>query len=78
VVCERKGADHTLAALRSIRAARPGGYQLFVIMDNLSVNKTPAIRAWSQRASAELCFTPTSASWASPIEAQSGPRVKAA
>ena len=25
VVRERKGADHTLAALRSIRAARPGG-----------------------------------------------------
>jgi hypothetical protein len=27
-----KGADHTLAALKSIRAARPGGYRLFVIL----------------------------------------------
>jgi hypothetical protein len=30
---EYKGAHHTLAALESIRAARPGGYRLFVIMD---------------------------------------------
>ena len=33
VMRARKGADHTLAALKSIRAARPGGYRLFVIMD---------------------------------------------
>ena len=52
---EHKGADHTLAALKSIRAARPGGYRLFVIMDNLSANKTPAIRRWAQRENVELC-----------------------
>jgi len=73
VIRERKGADHTLAALKSIRAARPGGYRLFVILDNLSANKTPAIRAWAQRANVELCFTPTNASWANPIEPQFGP-----
>ena len=73
VVREHKGGDHTLAALKSIRAARPGGYRLFVIMDNLSANKTPAIRRWAQRANMELCFTPTNASWANPIEAQFGP-----
>jgi hypothetical protein len=39
---EHKGADHTLAALKSIRAARPDGYRLFAIMDNLAANKTPA------------------------------------
>src|SRR6266487_4404890 len=44
VMRARKGADHTLAALRSIRAARPGGYRLYVILDNLSANKTPTIR----------------------------------
>jgi hypothetical protein len=33
VTREHKGGDHTLAALKSIRAARPGGYRLFVIMD---------------------------------------------
>jgi DDE superfamily endonuclease len=69
----RKGADHTLAALKSIRAARPGGHRLFVILDNLSANKTPAIRAWAGRANVELCFTPTNASWANPIEPQFGP-----
>jgi hypothetical protein len=73
VVRERKGADHTLAALKSIRAARPGGCRLFVIMDNLSANKIPAIRRWARRENVELCFTPTSASWANPIEAQFGP-----
>jgi len=73
VTHQRKGADHTLAALKSIRAARPGGYRLFVILDNLSANKTPAIRRWAGRANVELCFTPTNASWANPIEAQFGP-----
>jgi transposase len=73
VIRTRKGGDHTLAALKSIRAARPGGYRLYVILDNLSANKTPAIRAWASRANVELCFTPTSASWANPIEAQFGP-----
>jgi transposase len=73
VMRARKGADHTLTALKSIRTARPGGYRLFVILDNLSANKTPAIRRWAARANVELCFTPVSASWANPIEAQFGP-----
>jgi len=72
-VRRRKGADHTLAAIKSIWAARPGGYRLFVILDNLSANKTPAIRRWAQRENVELCFTPVNASWANPIEAQFGP-----
>ena len=66
VTRRRKGADHTLAALKSIRAARPGGHRLYVILDNLPANKTPAIRRWAARASVELCFTPTNASWANP------------
>ena len=73
VVREHKGADHTLAALKSIRAARPGGYRLFVILDNLSANKTQVIRRWAGRENVELCFTPTNVSWANPIEAQFGP-----
>jgi DDE superfamily endonuclease len=72
VTREHKGGDHALAALKSIRAARPGGYRLFVIMDNLSANKAPAIRRWAQRENVELCFTPTSASWANPRRS-SGP-----
>jgi transposase len=67
------GGDHSLAALKSIRAARPDGAPIYVIMDNLSANKTPAVRAWAARHKVELCLTPTSASWANPIEAQFGP-----
>jgi len=73
VVRRRKGGDHTLAALKSIRAARPDGAPIYVVLDNLSANKTPAIRRWAARNKVELCFTPTNASWANPIEAQFGP-----
>ncbi|MET8146708.1 IS630 family transposase [Sphaerisporangium sp. NPDC005288] len=69
----RKGADHTLAAFKTIRAARPDGAPIYVICDNLSANKTPAIRAWAAANKVELCLTPTYASWANPIEAQFGP-----
>jgi transposase len=69
----RKGGDHTLAALKSIRAARPDGAPIYVICDNLSANKTPAIRAWAAKQKVRLCFTPVNASWANPIEAQFGP-----
>jgi hypothetical protein len=30
-------------------------------------------RRWARRENVELCFTPTNASWANPIEAQFGP-----
>lgn len=69
----RKGGDHSLSALKSIRAARPDDQQIYVIMDNLSANKTPKIRTWAAKHHVELCLTPTSASWANPIEAQFGP-----
>ena len=42
-----KGGKYTLAALKSIRAARPDDKPIYVILDNLSANKTPAIRAWA-------------------------------
>jgi hypothetical protein len=62
----RKGADHSLAALKSIRAARLDGAPIYVMMDNLSANKTPAIRTWPSKNKVRLYFTPTSASWANP------------
>jgi hypothetical protein len=43
------------------------------VRDVIHTFKTPAIRRWARRENAELCFTPTNASWANPIEAQSGP-----
>ena len=69
----RKGADHTLAALKTIRAARPDGAPIYVIIDNWSGNKTHTIRTWARRHKVELCFTPTGASWANPIEPHFGP-----
>ena len=73
VTREHKGAVHTLAALKSIRASRPGGYRLFVISGNLAANKTPAIRRWARRENAGLCLTPANVSWANPVEAHFGP-----
>jgi transposase len=73
VLHEHKGGKYTLAALKTIRADRPDGAPIYVILDNLSTNTTPAIRTWCQRHKVELCLTPTNASWATPIEAQFGP-----
>ena len=45
----------------------------YCVGDDLSANKTPAIRRWARRENVELCFTPVNASWVNPIEAQFGP-----
>jgi hypothetical protein len=44
-----------------------------VILDNLSVHLNWRIRRWAVKNKVELCFTPTYASWANPIEAHFGP-----
>ena len=69
----RKGAANTLAALKSIRAARPHGAPIYIILDNLSAHTGADIRRWAKKNEVELCFTPTYASWANPIEACFGP-----
>jgi transposase len=69
----RKGIAPTWAALKSIRAARPDGAPIYVILDNLSAHKHWRILHWAERNKVELCFTPTNASWANPIEAHFGP-----
>ncbi|GAA2455214.1 hypothetical protein GCM10010405_44040 [Streptomyces macrosporus] len=60
-------------ALRSIRAARPDGVPIHMVLDHLSAYLNRRIRRWADRNKAELCFTPTHASWADPIEAHFGP-----
>jgi transposase len=45
----RKSATNTLAALKSIRAARPGGAPIYIILDNLSAHKGTTIRTWAAR-----------------------------
>ncbi|WP_456034685.1 transposase [Streptomyces rochei] len=69
----KKGAVNTLAALKTIRAARPDGAPIYVILDNLSAHKGTDIRRWAKKHKVELCFTSTYASWANPIEAHFGP-----
>ena len=72
-VREQKGTTNTLAALKQIRAYRPDGEQIYVILDNLSAHKGEKIRNWCAKNNVELCFTPTYSSWANPIECQFGP-----
>jgi hypothetical protein len=43
------------------------------ITHNLSGHKGTDIRRWAKKNKVELCFTPTYASWANPIEAHFGP-----
>ncbi|TVT14832.1 IS630 family transposase [Amycolatopsis rhizosphaerae] len=72
IVRTRKSAANTLAALTSIRAARPDGAPIYIILDNLSAHRGQTIRNWAARNNVELCFTPTYSSWANPIEAHFG------
>jgi len=73
VVRAKKGIDNTLAAIKSIRAARPDGERVYVILDNLNAHKGKKIVAWCAKHNVELCFTPTYSSWANPIECHFGP-----
>lgn len=52
---------------------RPDGAPIHVAPDNLSAHKGTEIRRWARKNKVELCFTPTHASWANPIEARFGP-----
>lgn len=69
----RKSIDHTWAVLRTIRAVRPDGAPIYVILDNLSAHTNWRTKRWAAKNKVELCFTPTYASWANPIEAHFGP-----
>ena len=51
---QKKGAENTLAALRQIRARRPDGETIYVILDNLSAHKGKKIRTWCERHAVEL------------------------
>jgi transposase len=67
IVRHNKSAANTLAALKSIRAARPDGAPIYIILDNLSAHRGEKIRTWAAKNRVELCFTPTYSSWANPI-----------
>jgi len=69
----RKGAEPTLRSLQAIRALRPDDQPVYVILDNLNHHRGKDLRSWCDDNAVELCFTPTYASWANPIEAHFGP-----
>jgi hypothetical protein len=53
---------------------RPGRLPAtYVILDNLSAHNGKKILRWAKKNNVHLCFTPTNASWANPIEARFGP-----
>jgi transposase len=65
---ERKNAGEVLAFFRQIRMRYDPKLRIYLVMDNLSTHKTPAIREWANKANVELVFTPTYASFLNRIE----------
>ena len=63
-----KNAGEVLAFYRQIRMRYDPRLRLYLVADNLSTHKTPAIRAWADAANTELVFTPTYASFLNRIE----------
>ncbi|GAA3645781.1 hypothetical protein GCM10022267_35580 [Lentzea roselyniae] len=63
---QQEGRRENPGRAESIRAARPDGAPIYVILDNLSAHKGEQIRRWARKNRVELCFTPTYASWADP------------
>ena len=54
-----KNAGEVLAFYQQIRMRYDPRLRLYLIADNLSTHKTPAIREWAETANTELVFTPT-------------------
>ncbi|MDQ0784678.1 transposase InsO family protein [Streptomyces sp. B3I8] len=61
------------AALAMVSELVESGAPIYIILDNLSAHTGADIRRWAKKNKVELCFTPTYASWANPIEAHFGP-----
>ena len=63
-----KNAGEVLAFYKQIRMRYHPRLRIYLIADNLSTHKTPAIRDWAAGANTELVFTPTYASFLNRIE----------
>ena len=61
-------ADEMKETLKTIRRRYRG--RIWIVLDNLSAHKTPAIRAWARAHNVRLQFLPTDASWLNRIECQ--------
>jgi len=63
-----KNAGEVLAFYRQIRMRYEPKLRIYLVADNLSTHKTPAIREWAETSNVELVFTPTYASFLNRIE----------
>jgi transposase len=63
-----KNAVEVLGFYRQIRMRYDPKLRIYLIADNLSTHKTPAIREWAATSNVELVFTPTYASFLNRIE----------
>jgi transposase len=63
-----KNAGEVLSFFKQIRMRYPARQRIYLVMDNLSTHKTPAICDWATSANVELVFTPTYASFLNRIE----------
>lgn len=63
-----KNAVEVLGFFAQIRMRYDPRLRIYLVMDNLSTHKTPAIREWAEKANVELVFTPTYASFLNRIE----------
>lgn len=73
VMRRRQGDDHIPAALKSIRAGRPGGYRLFVILGQPVGEQDPGDSALGQAGERRTVLHAGKRVRGNPIEAQSGP-----
>ena len=61
-------AYSVLGFYRQIRMRYDPRLRIYLVADNLSTHKTPAIREWAATSNVELVFTPTYASFLNRIE----------
>jgi transposase len=63
-----KNAAEVLGFYRQIRMRYDPALRIYLVADNLSTHKTPAIHQWAAQSNVELVFTPTYASFLNRIE----------
>src|SRR5207245_5744427 len=63
-----KNAEEVLGFYKQVRMRYDPRPRIYLVADNLSTHKTPAIREWAEKSNVELVFTPTHASFLNRIE----------
>ena len=66
----RRTKDAVLSFLRKIRRKYPPSLRIYLILDNLNIHCSKAIRHWARNNRVTLVYTALNASWQNRIEAQ--------